>query len=274
MSGVGTGTRISHVQTHLIADDGFEWFGGTVHGDHLVSSGNDDDAFDCDFGWNGTVQFGVAVQDRDLANRGMECDNDGNGSGNAPITRPTFWNFTWIGAGVEQANNEVNDGLYLRRNSQPRIFNTIVANFGNLGAVIDGSASQAAATAGELVLDRILFHDNAALAAPAFQNGAGCLDRNVAFRTSGEYTATGVAAAFGDEQFFCGNPLFSSVSFADPINGTAPDLRPGAGSPALAAGNALAPGGPGVVDPGATYLGAFDGSNDWMAGWTRWFGAN
>ena len=75
----GSGTRVSHVQAHLIADDGFEWFGGTTNADHLISSGNDDDAFDCDFGWTGTVQFGLAIQDRELANRGRECDNDGNG---------------------------------------------------------------------------------------------------------------------------------------------------------------------------------------------------
>ncbi|HUF88518.1 MAG TPA: hypothetical protein VMR66_00900, partial [Gemmatimonadota bacterium] len=55
----------------------------------------------------------------------------------------------------------------------------------------------------------------------------------------------------------------------DPIDGTKPDPRPQAGSPALDAANAATPNGPGIVDPGATYLGAFSGT-DWTAPWAVW----
>jgi hypothetical protein len=272
-AGTGSGTVISHVQAHLIADDGFEWFGGTTHADHLISSGNDDDGLDCDFGWNGTVQFAIVVQDRDLANRGVECDNDGDGSANTPITTPTFWNVTWIGAGVEQANSEINDGPFLRRNSAPSIRNGIVANFGNVGIVIDGSGSQAQAGAGELDLDNILFFENQALASAANQAATECLTQNVSFRT-GDYLTDGVDAAFGDGIFVCGDPLFASVNFNDPIDGSTPDLRPQAGSPALDPASASTPSGPGVVDPSATYLGAFDDGADWTAGWSVWVDTN
>jgi hypothetical protein len=272
-AGTGNGTVISHVQAHLIADDGFEWFGGTTHADHLISSGNDDDGLDCDFGWNGTVQFAIVVQDTDLANRGVECDNDGDGSGNTPITTPTFWNVTWVGTGIEQANSEINDGPFLRRNSAPSIFNGIVANFGNVGIVIDGSGSQAQAAAGELDLDNILFFENQALASPAAQAATECLTQNVNFRTD-DYLTDGVDAAFGDGTFICDDPLFTSVNLADPIDGSTPDLRPGAGSPALDPANASTPSGPGVVDPSATYLGAFDDGADWTAGWSVWVDAN
>ncbi|HUF89307.1 MAG TPA: hypothetical protein VMR66_04940, partial [Gemmatimonadota bacterium] len=261
-AGTGSGTRISHVQTHLIADDGFEWFGGTTNADHLISSGNDDDALDCDFGWTGTVQFSLVIQDRDLANRGIECDNDGNGSALTPITNPSFWNLTLIGAGVQQANSEVNDGPYLRRNSSPDIRNAIVANFGNVGVVIDGVGSQNQATAGNLVLDHILFFGNKALLSPAAQGAGTCLEQNVNFRGGAEagYHLQGVAAAFAGRTFLCADPQFMSVNFADPIDGTKPDPRPQAGSPALDAANAATPNGPGIVDPGATYLGAFSGT--------------
>jgi hypothetical protein len=271
LSGVGTGTHISHVQTHLIADDGFEWFGGTVHADHLISSGNDDDAFDCDWGWNGTVQFGLAVQDRDLANRGSECDNDINGSALEPLTNPSFWNMTYIGAGVEQANSEINDGPFLRRNGEPDIRNAIIANFGNVGVVIDGAGSQAHAAAGALVLDHILFFGNQALASDAAQGAGTCLEQNVNFRggASSDYHLDGVAAAFGAGTFVCADPQLMSVNFADPINGTKPDPRPQAGSPALDPANADTPAGPGIVDTGADYLGAFSGT-DWTATWSVW----
>lgn len=271
-AGTGSGTVISHVQAHLIADDGFEWFGGTTHADHLISSGNDDDGLDCDFGWNGTVQFAVVVQDRDLANRGAECDNDGDGSSNTPITTPTFWNVTWVGAGVQQANSEINDGPFLRRNSAPRIYNGIVANFGNVGIVVDGSGSQAQAVAGELDLDNILFFENQALASPANQAATECLTQNISFRT-GDYLTDGVEAALGDGTFVCDDPQFTSVNFDDPIDGTTPDLRPQAGSPTLDPANARTPSGPGVVDPSASYLGAFE-NTDWTAGWSVWVDAD
>lgn len=267
----GSGTHVSHVQAHLIADDGFEWFGGTTNADHLISSGNDDDAFDCDFGWIGTVQFGLAVQDRDLANRGTECDNDGNGSANTPITAPSFWNMTYIGAGVQQANSEVNDGPFLRRNAAPTIQNAIIANFGNVGVVVDGTGSQGQANTGDLALDHILFFENQALASTAAQGAGTCLEQNVNFRGGAEsgYHLQGVAAAFGAGTFLCADPQFTAVNLADPINGTKPDPRPQVGSPALNAANAAAPTGPGIVDPAATYLGAF-GATDWTATWSVW----
>ncbi|CAN5239046.1 hypothetical protein BH18GEM1_BH18GEM1_17660 [soil metagenome] len=139
LAGVGSGTVIENVQTHFIGDDGFEWFGGTVNGRFLVSSGNDDDAFDCDFGWSGTVQFLFAIQDRNQTNRGVECDNDGDGSENEPITNPSVWNATWVGAGVARAGSDVNDGLYLRRNIKGTFRNLVVTNYGNAGVVFDGS---------------------------------------------------------------------------------------------------------------------------------------
>jgi hypothetical protein len=268
----GSGTHVSHVQAHLIADDGYEWFGGTTNADHLISSGNDDDAFDCDFGWNGTLQFGLVVMDRDLANRGIECDNDPDASDREPFTNPQFWNITWIGAGVEQANSEINDGLYLRRNGEPDIQNAIITNYGNLGAVINGAGSQTHAAMGELVLDHILFFGNQALASPEAQAAGTCLEQNVNFQGGpggAGYHVAGVAAAFAANTFICADPQFMSVNFADPINGAKPDPRPMAGSPALNAANATAPTGPGIVDPGATYLGAFSGT-DWTATWSVW----
>ena len=272
LAGTGNGTRISHVQVHLGGDDGFEWFGGTTNADHLIVSGEDDDAFDCDFGWTGTVQFGLVVQDADVANRGMECDNDGDGSSLTPLTAPTFWNITWIGTRVDIANSEVNDGLFLRRNSSPDIYNSIVANFGNVGATIDGSGSQGQAASGALDLDNILFFDNQRLASAAAQAATECLTQSVNFRTT-DYATDGVVAAFGDGTFLCEDPLFTSVNTADPIDGSTPDPRPEAGSPALDPDNARVPSGPGVVDPSATYLGAFD-DGDWTAGWSVWVDAN
>lgn len=267
LAGVGSGTLIDHVQTHFIADDGFEWFGGTANASFLVSSGNDDDAFDCDFGWNGTVQFTLAIQATDRANRGLECDNDAAGSANAPITDPKFWNGTWIGNGQRLTSSDVNDGLYIRRNAAGEYQNHVIANFGNVGVVLDGGGSLAQLTSGNLILDNVLFFNNLGLESGA--TGTDNLTRNVQRRASGAYTIDQVAAALAGGAFVFADPQFQSVTFTNPINGSQPDPRPAAGSPALDAASAETPSGPGIVDPSADYLGAFSADN-WIAGWTDW----
>ena len=57
LGGVGDGTTISNVEIYTNFDDGFEWFGGTVNGDHLAVFFQGDDAFDMDEGYTGVNQF-------------------------------------------------------------------------------------------------------------------------------------------------------------------------------------------------------------------------
>ncbi|MBK5196480.1 MAG: hypothetical protein JJE08_10755, partial [Proteiniphilum sp.] len=52
---VGTGTEIKNVAVINGADDGVEFFGGTVSAENLYFENNEDDAIDWTEGWNGTV---------------------------------------------------------------------------------------------------------------------------------------------------------------------------------------------------------------------------
>jgi len=52
---VGTGTSIKNVAVINGADDGVEFFGGTVSVENLYLENNEDDAIDWTEGWNGTV---------------------------------------------------------------------------------------------------------------------------------------------------------------------------------------------------------------------------
>ncbi|CAN5238917.1 hypothetical protein BH18GEM1_BH18GEM1_17650 [soil metagenome] len=78
-----------------------------------------------------------------------------------------------------------------------------------------------------------------------------------------------VAEAFAAATILEADPRFTSVNFASPINGSMPDPRPQAGSPALDPANAATPSGPGV-DASADFLGAFNGATNWLQGWTVW----
>ncbi|HEV8304646.1 MAG TPA: hypothetical protein VGQ25_06790 [Gemmatimonadales bacterium] len=274
-NGVGAGTVVDHVQSHFIADDGFEWFGGTVNASFLVSSANDDDNFDCDNGWVGGLQFGFVIEDKNLGNRGEECDNDANGSANEPITNPNFWNITYIGGGPGPGNGtginngDKNDGLYIRRNSGSQVHNAIIANWTNVGVSIDGDGSFARLADGTLTIDNLLFFNNRFLGSPAAQAATDPIEKNINRVASGVYSTDGIADAFAGSTFVFADPQLTSVDYENPIDGTQPNPLPQSGSPALDPASAATPSGPGVVDGSATYLGAF-GSDNWIDGWTTW----
>ena len=100
LAGVGTGTLIDFVQVHNSSDDGIEWFGGTVNAKHLVFTGNDDDSMDTDVGFNGAIQFVIAIQRQpDAASSTGRGDriNEYSGSTRLPAANPKLANFTFVG---------------------------------------------------------------------------------------------------------------------------------------------------------------------------------
>ncbi|MGE0077911.1 MAG: hypothetical protein AB7S48_08645 [Bacteroidales bacterium] len=146
MGGVGSGTTIEYVQVSFGRDDSFEWFGGTVNANHLVSYRGGDDDFDTDNGYCGNVQFGLILRgtaeaDKSDASNGFESDNDANGSSNSPLTSAKFSNITILGpyATKDQANVNPNHkyGLRLRRNTHLSLYNSIIAGFA-IGVRLEG----------------------------------------------------------------------------------------------------------------------------------------
>lgn len=96
--GVGNGTTISNVSVIDGADDGIEFFGGTVNVSNIVSVNNDDDAFDWTEGWNGTATniYGKRTS-ATVGNRGIEADNNSSNQSATPMSNPTLKNVTFIG---------------------------------------------------------------------------------------------------------------------------------------------------------------------------------
>jgi hypothetical protein len=79
LGGVGSNTTLDYIQIHNSSDDGIEIFGGRANLKHLVISGADDDALDTDLGYQGFIQYVIAVQkpggDGDSI---IEADSNGN----------------------------------------------------------------------------------------------------------------------------------------------------------------------------------------------------
>lgn len=125
MNGVGSGSDFSYLQAYRGADDGFEFFGGTVNVRYCVSTGNHDDSFDWTQGWRGNAQFMVANQNTYKGDRGFECDNNGDDNAATPFSNPTISNVTLLMADDGDASNT---GLRLRAGTKGKFYNVVVVN--------------------------------------------------------------------------------------------------------------------------------------------------
>lgn len=263
---VGRGTTVEYVESYCAADDGFEFFGGTVNTKYLVSSFNDDDSFDTDMGYNGTNQFWFAIQAPDKRNYGMELNSQLNevissANPNSPRTpMGTFkvYNLTLIGAGAGSTTvSGGNDyGIALRPYASPTIENAILTDFnGATGIFLDTQGGLLATncwTDGYATLKHTLWWNfsNAGLSTnnTAVGLGGGTLATNW-------FTTTALTNQIAD-------PMLTSISRTNV--GAYLDPRPKSGSPATS-DYATAPTGFSM----ASYRGAFaQGRGNWAADWT------
>lgn len=116
LAGVGSGTTIDHVQVHNSSDDGIEWFGGTVNARYLVMTGNDDDSFDTDAGYNGAIQFAIVVQ----RSNGGDRMNEMSSLTRAPVSNPKIANATFVGRAGGGA------GIIQNTGTNVQYYNTVV----------------------------------------------------------------------------------------------------------------------------------------------------
>lgn len=253
--GVGKGTTVDYIQVSYSGDDSFEWFGGNVNCKHLVAYRGWDDDFDTDFGYNGKLQFLVALRDPQIADQsssnGFESDNDGAGSLNTPRTSPTWYNVTLVGPQENSSvsyNSLYKRGMHLRRSSQNKVTNSIIMGWPT-GILLDGKNVINDAIAG------IMYVKNSII--------AGSTKKFV--------DSTGSVAGFNPTDWFTNNGgrIYSSnadVMLQDPFNLVQPNFMPKNNSPVLT--GAAVPPNDGFFDTNAKYVGAF-GNQNWLEGWTR-----
>lgn len=173
LAGVGRRTVIEYVQCSYGNDDSFEWFGGSVGGRYLISTGGLDDDFDTDNGWSGRVQFGLAQRFRARADQSIsqafESDNDASGSFNQPLTSGVFSNMTLIGPVQDTAwtpgtgtspnsyNTRFGAAAQIRRNSRLSIINSVFIGWPR-GVEIAGSNTMLAAAGDSLLVRNNSFY--------------------------------------------------------------------------------------------------------------------
>ena len=147
--GVGNGTTVDHCQVYKGADDGFEFFGGSVNVKYLVATDCEDDSFDWTEGWNGKGQFLVATQASDAdCDCLMECDNNGNNFAATPVAHPILANVTLIGNGSDS------QGIRLRAGTQVELYNALVSGK-TLPLTVETTETETALADGTSILNNV-----------------------------------------------------------------------------------------------------------------------
>ncbi len=158
--GVGSGTRVSSVQVFNNADDGVEFFGGTVNASFLALNGNADDSLDWTDGWAGNIQFLLIDHAMDDADQGIEADNNGDDNLAQPRSNPTISNVTIIGR--EGGDSDI--GILLREGTAATLVNGVVTGgFSEGGFDIDDAETFArigAAGDEDIVLASFILDDD------------------------------------------------------------------------------------------------------------------
>lgn len=136
--GVGSGTVVDHVQVSYGRDDSFEFFGGTVNASHLVSFAADDDNFDFDLGYTGTITKAIAIADSNSTHslsggnpdsNGIELDNNAGGTSTTIITRPVLNQLSIIGVSSTTVADAYENAIHVRRLGQISLTDATVTGY-------------------------------------------------------------------------------------------------------------------------------------------------
>lgn len=151
LNGVGNGTTIENIFIRYSADDGVEFFGGSINVKNLLVIDSDDDMFDFTQGYTGTLENAYGIWQSGYTSteadpRGIEAD--GNFDGNFPthtgqsdfmVRNVTFDLRLAKSADSDVANvtNKMQDVIKARRGAKINVINGLVKGTGTAIDLID-----------------------------------------------------------------------------------------------------------------------------------------
>ena len=288
---LGSGTKLSYLQALAGLDDSYEFFGGTVDADHLVSYESGDDNFDMSEGFRGRLQYLISFNSTQLAQRqgagtpasdpeGVE--NDGcAGTGCAadtynsqPYTIPVVANFTLVGTGSTASSGSSGGiGMVLRRGVGGYYVNGIIARYPRYGMAVRDAETYARAgsvatpdlATADLAVKNVLFVEVPTLFDPngaTFDLAGNAIVNNTTATTASLFTAfPATAGGTTTEAAFDWTPPAGSPAATGGLTTFSGKLATKTAT-ATPTGNTVA---------GTAYLGAAaPGGPKWWQGWTRY----
>lgn len=291
---VGSGTKVSYLQALAGLDDSFEFFGGAVDADHLVSYEAGDDHFDMSEGYVGRLQYLIALQTTQLTPRSgagsassdpQGIENDGcSGTGctagfnTTPFTQPLVANFTLVGTGATASSGSSGGvGMMLRRGTGGYYVNGMLARWPRAGISVrdaDTYARAGSTPAPDLATTDLAIRNVVLVETPTmFQAASGSTVQNSFDEAANALTSSTSSATSAFTAF--------PASVTDNTGESAFDWVPPSGSAAATGGlssftGKLATKAAGASAAGHTFTGtayagaAAPGGTKWWLGWTRY----
>ena len=301
MAGVGSQSKVEHVEVFATKDDGIDFLGGVVSAKYLSVAYSGDDSFDIDQGYAGVLQFLLSIQDEN-SNSAIEVDGSTESDDLKADTsllpdwsQPTIANVTAIGNGKDRnsSNSYGNLGLKFRDNAGGKIWNSIFTEFSDgiitventIGSVAYSSNYSEYSTPTSKGTHNLITGNYGSQA--LLEMGALGLKGNLFFNSGSENTAEGLTSGIPDVTNIIfdennGNtydldPKLINLTGTDPMVSPFPDLS----SPAYLGSTKL------DFDPYflaynyipldfklespeyVSFQGAFAAGRNWTEGWTK-----
>lgn len=211
--GVGSGTVLDHIEVSYNKDDSFEFFGGSVNASYLISKAPDDDNFDFDNGYNGTISYAVAIADLNATHSRSGGNSDSNGiesDNNAPLedasfrltpkTHPVLEYFTIIGTRTN--NDGYRFAIRNRRGAEIELYDSIVTGYPS--GLVFNDGTNAFLTSGVSYVEGNSFH--------------GFTD---AITPTGAFSGNTLSTSFYAQSYGMTQPFFNigPLNFAGATNG-------------------------------------------------------
>ena len=186
---VGTGTILENLVAYKGADDGFEFYGGTVNASNLISYGNYDDSFDWQDGWKGQNNSNWYAYQTGTGNFGMEIEASNNNNGFYPVIS----NITLkraAGTNTEGGSSAAEyDAIQFKKQGNGDFSNIVISGYTTSGAtavrIQDAATNTDQVNGNKIKLTSVKINDGTSQFA-----GAGTV--SVSFPT-GQYTTSSTA---------------------------------------------------------------------------------
>ncbi|GHC02269.1 hypothetical protein [Cerasicoccus arenae] len=256
LGSAGYGTELKYIEIYCSADDGIEIFGGTSFMDHILISFVEDDGLDLDQGYSGAIQYLVSIMANNTTYPSFGGGNAGEWDGDdysssfdstgLPLTYPTFYNMTFVGA-----SDNGNKGLNADTGWGGNLYNSIVYNFPTEGFAFGNGGFPGTNSSDRIANDTIDFSGVVFFNSPSTTANAGTV-------ISSGFNNTTAITLLGNSQVVGTNGLIPVPTGSATEYAVFPSFGLGVGY----TGNYFTP---------ASYKGAFDPDTTatiWTTGWT------